>query len=92
MDAQLTRNWAPLTGLVAGPFKLIDLPLARAATTSRPIPARRRISSAQNPERARALRALLRDRLAQLAARGCRRRNGWRSTPTRASSSRRSAT
>jgi choline-sulfatase len=26
MDANLTRNWAPLTGIVAGGFKLIDLP------------------------------------------------------------------
>jgi arylsulfatase A-like enzyme/Flp pilus assembly protein TadD len=28
LNANLTRNWAPLTGVVAGPLKLIDLPVA----------------------------------------------------------------
>ena len=27
LNANLTRNWAPLTGIVAGPLKLIDLPV-----------------------------------------------------------------
>src|SRR5262249_2370177 len=27
MDASLTRNWAPLTGIVSGGYKLIDLPI-----------------------------------------------------------------
>jgi arylsulfatase A-like enzyme/tetratricopeptide (TPR) repeat protein len=27
MDANLTRNWAPLAGIVSGGFKLIDLPI-----------------------------------------------------------------
>ncbi len=28
MDANLTRNWAPLTGIVSGRYKLIDLPIS----------------------------------------------------------------
>jgi arylsulfatase A-like enzyme len=56
MDAQLTRNWAPLTGLVAGPFKLIDLPLAELYDLAAD-PGETTNLFAQNPERARALGA-----------------------------------
>jgi arylsulfatase A-like enzyme/Tfp pilus assembly protein PilF len=69
MDAQLTRNWAPLTGLVAGPFKLIDLPVPELYDLAAD-PGEATNLFARNPERARALEALLRDRVAQLAARG----------------------
>ena len=69
IDAQLTRNWAPLTGLVAWPFKLINLPVPELYDLVAD-PGEATNLYARNPERARALEALLRDRLAQLAARG----------------------
>ena len=69
MDAQLTRNWAPLTGLVAGTFKLIDLPVPELYDLAAD-PGETTNLFARNPERARALEALLRDHVAQLAARG----------------------
>ena len=69
MDAQLTRNWAPLTGLVAGAFKLIDLPVPELYDLAAD-PGETTNLFARNPERARALESRLRDHVAQLAARG----------------------
>jgi arylsulfatase A-like enzyme/Tfp pilus assembly protein PilF len=69
MDANLTRNWAPLTGLVNGPYKLIDLPIPELYDL-RSDPGETTNVFARDPERARALEALLRDGVAQLTARG----------------------
>jgi arylsulfatase A-like enzyme/Flp pilus assembly protein TadD len=69
MDANLTRNWAPLTGLVSGPYKLIDLPIPELYDLSAD-PDEQANLFARDAERARTLQALLRDRLAQFAARG----------------------
>ena len=69
MDANLTRNWAPLTGLVAGGYKLIDLPTPELYDLTAD-PHEQTNLFARDGERARTLEALLRDRLAQFAARG----------------------
>jgi len=69
MDANLTRNWAPLTGLVNGPYKLIDLPIPELYDL-RSDPGETTNVFARDPERARALEALLRDGVAQLTAHG----------------------
>ncbi len=69
MDANLTRNWAPLTGLVSGPYKLIDLPIPELYDLTAD-PHEQTNLFTREGERARALEALLRDRLAQFAARG----------------------
>jgi arylsulfatase A-like enzyme/Flp pilus assembly protein TadD len=69
MDANLTRNWAPLTGLVSGTDKLIDLPIPELYNRAAD-PGETTNLFSRESERARALDALLRDRLAQFAARG----------------------
>jgi arylsulfatase A-like enzyme/Tfp pilus assembly protein PilF len=69
MDANLTRNWAPLTGLISGRYKLIDLPIPELYDLSSD-PGEGTNLFARNPERARTLEALRRDLVAQLAARG----------------------
>jgi arylsulfatase A-like enzyme/Tfp pilus assembly protein PilF len=69
MDANLTRNWAPLTGLVSGQFKLIDLPIPELYDLSSD-PGEATNLFTRDPERARTLEALRRDAVAQLAARG----------------------
>jgi len=69
MDAALTRNWAPLTGLVAGQYKLIDLPIPELYDLAAD-PREQTNLFARDGERARTLAALLRDRVAQFAARG----------------------
>jgi arylsulfatase A-like enzyme/Tfp pilus assembly protein PilF len=69
MDANLTRNWAPLTGLVTGRYKVIDLPIPELYDLSSD-PGETTNLYARDAERARTLDALLRDRIAQLSARG----------------------
>ena len=69
MDAHLTRNWAPLTGLVTHDAKLIDLPLPELYDL-RADPGEATNRVARDGERARALSALLRDTTAAWAARG----------------------
>jgi arylsulfatase A-like enzyme/Flp pilus assembly protein TadD len=69
MDASLTRNWAPLTGLVSGQYKLIDLPIPELYDLSAD-PHEQTNLFARDGERARSLAALLRDRIEQFAARG----------------------
>jgi arylsulfatase A-like enzyme/Tfp pilus assembly protein PilF len=69
MDANLTRNWAPLTGIVSGGYKLIALPIPELYDlTSDPHEARN--VYAQERERARTLEALLRETMTDLAGRG----------------------
>jgi arylsulfatase A-like enzyme/Tfp pilus assembly protein PilF len=68
MDANLTRNWAPLTGLVAGGYKLVDLPVPELYDLAGD-PGETTNLFSHDGERARTLEALLRDRVAQLAAR-----------------------
>jgi arylsulfatase A-like enzyme/Flp pilus assembly protein TadD len=69
MDANLTRNWAPLTGLVTRGYKLIDLPIPEMydLTADR----HETINLFQsNPAQARTLSALLRDTTLAFLARG----------------------
>jgi choline-sulfatase len=60
MDANLTRNWAPLTGIVAGNTKLVDLPAPEVYELDRD-PHEATNVFAKESERARALGVLLRD-------------------------------
>jgi tetratricopeptide (TPR) repeat protein len=69
MDANLTRNWAPLTGLISGRYKLIDLPISELYDLSSD-PGETTNLFARDAERARTLEALRRDLVARLAARG----------------------
>jgi len=69
MDANLTRNWAPLTGLVTRDMKLIELQIpelydlrADAGETTNVY--------ARDPQRARTVEALLRETTAAFASRG----------------------
>src|SRR5206468_10873784 len=68
MDASLTRNWAPLTGIVSGSYKFVDLPIPELYDVSAD-PGERTNLVSREPERARALEALLRGETARLAAR-----------------------
>jgi arylsulfatase A-like enzyme/Flp pilus assembly protein TadD len=68
MDANLTRNWAPLTGLVSGGYKLIDLPIPELYDLTAD-PGETANLFARDGERARALTALLRNTRAELSAR-----------------------
>jgi Flp pilus assembly protein TadD len=68
MDANLTRNWAPLTGLVAGSYKLIDLPIPELYDLASDAGETVNLFS-RDGERARSLEALLRDLVAQLTQR-----------------------
>ncbi len=69
MDASLTRNWAPLTGIVAGGAKLIDLPMPELYDLDRD-PGEATNIFAREGAQARTLTALLRDTSAGFAARG----------------------
>jgi choline-sulfatase len=60
MDANLTRNWAPLTGVVTRTHKLIDLPMPELYDLSVDPKETTNLFS-REPERARTLSALLRD-------------------------------
>ena len=69
MDANLTRNWAPLTGIVAGGYKLIDLPIPELYNLGTD-PAETVNLFDREPERARTLGAILRDTTSRFAAQG----------------------
>jgi tetratricopeptide (TPR) repeat protein len=69
MDATLTRNWAPLTGLVANGAKLIDLPLPELYDLTAD-PGETTNLWARAGVRARTLTALLRETTDAFAARG----------------------
>jgi Tfp pilus assembly protein PilF len=60
MDANLTRNWAPLTGVVSGSWKLIDLPIPELYDL-RSDPGEMTNLYSREAERVRALESLLRD-------------------------------
>jgi len=68
MDANLTRNWAPLTGLVRGSWKLIELPRPELYDVEKD-PSEQTNLFEKQPEQARTLSALLRDTSATLASR-----------------------
>ena len=60
MDANLTRNWAPLTGVVSGGYKLIDLPVLELYDVARD--PRETTNLVRNePDRMRDLKVLLND-------------------------------
>jgi arylsulfatase A-like enzyme/Flp pilus assembly protein TadD len=58
LNANLTRNWAPLTGLVAGGFKLVDLPVPELYDLAAD-PGESRNVYAQRQEEAKRLERLL---------------------------------
>ena len=69
LDGNLTRNWAPLTGIVSGSYKLIDLPIPELYDLARdPLETKNLFTS--EPERGRTLGALLREATAELTAHG----------------------
>ena len=68
MDANLTRNWAPLAGIVSGSFKLIDLPVPELYDLARD-PRETTNLFGREAERARVLAALLRQRTGEFAGR-----------------------
>jgi len=69
MDANLTRNWAPLTGLVTRDYKLIDLPIPELYDL-RADPRETTNLFPRDAERARTLESLLRATTAAFTARG----------------------
>ena len=69
MDANLTRNWAPLTGVATRDYKLIDLPDAELYDL-REDPHETVNLFARNAERARTLEALLRGMTTAFQSRG----------------------
>ena len=66
MDANLTRNWAPLTGLVTRDRKLIDLPIPELYELDADP---REATNIFTRDRARTLETLLRDTSAEFATR-----------------------
>jgi arylsulfatase A-like enzyme/tetratricopeptide (TPR) repeat protein len=68
MDANLTRNWAPLTGIVSGGYKLIELPIPELYDLAAD-PGETRNLFARQGERARTLSAILRDAATGFASR-----------------------
>jgi Flp pilus assembly protein TadD len=68
MDANLTRNWAPLTGIVSGYSKLIDLPIPEMYDLSAD-PRETTNLHARDPGTVRVLESLLRETSAAQAAR-----------------------
>jgi tetratricopeptide (TPR) repeat protein len=71
MDANLTRNWAPLTAIVSGQTKLIEAPIPELYDL-RADPREAANIFSREPERARVLGALLHDAENAFAARGSR--------------------
>jgi arylsulfatase A-like enzyme/Flp pilus assembly protein TadD len=69
MDANLTRNWAPLTGLITEDYKLIDLPIPELYDL-RSDPRETTNLFTREPERARTLESLLRGVTASFQSRG----------------------
>ncbi|HZR23080.1 MAG TPA: sulfatase, partial [Vicinamibacterales bacterium] len=68
MDANLTRNWAPLTALVSGTQKFIDLPRPELYDLTAD-PTETANLYARDPQRARTLESLLKDLRASLDSR-----------------------
>ena len=69
MDANLTRNWAPLTGIVTTERKLIDLPIAELYDVAGD-PRETTNLFTREPELARTLASLLRTAIDGFGARG----------------------
>lgn len=69
MDANLTRNWAPLTGVATRDYKLIDLPIPELYDL-RADPHETANLFARDAERARTLEALLRGLTRHFQSRG----------------------
>jgi arylsulfatase A-like enzyme/Tfp pilus assembly protein PilF len=69
MDANLTRNWAPLTGVVAGGYKLVDLPVPELYDLAAD-PREAKNLFAADRERARTLDAILKTTLQEFGAKG----------------------
>jgi len=69
MDANVTRNWAPLTGIVTTDRKLIDLPIAELYDVAGD-PREATNLFTREPERARTLASLLRTAIDGFGARG----------------------
>jgi choline-sulfatase len=69
MDANLTRNWAPLTGVVTHDYKLIDLPIPELYDL-RVDPGETANLFARDAERARTLESLLRAEVSAFQAKG----------------------
>jgi arylsulfatase A-like enzyme/Flp pilus assembly protein TadD len=69
MDANITRNWAPLTGIVRGAYKLIDLPVPELYDLAGDPGERVNLFAAQS-ERARTLQSLLGAALQTFKTRG----------------------
>ncbi len=67
MDANLTRNWAPLTGIVSGQYKLIDLPMPELYDLASD-PKETTNLFTREGERARTLDALRRNAIAAFGA------------------------
>jgi len=69
MDANLTRNWAPLTGLVSDTYKLIDVPIPELYDLASDGKETTNLFS-REPDRARTLSVLLQGVIASFHARG----------------------
>jgi arylsulfatase A-like enzyme/Tfp pilus assembly protein PilF len=69
MDANLTRNWAPMTGLVSETYKLIDVPMPELYDLASDGKESTNLFS-REPERARTLSALLQSVIASFRTRG----------------------
>ena len=69
MDANLTRNWAPLTGLVSGTYKLVDLPTPELYDL-RADPTESKNLFSTDGDRARTLDAVLRSVVREFSAAG----------------------
>jgi arylsulfatase A-like enzyme/Tfp pilus assembly protein PilF len=69
MDANLTRTWAPLTGIVTRDYKLIDLPIPELYDL-RADPRETTNLYSRDAARARTLESLLRGQTAAFASRG----------------------
>jgi len=69
MDANITRNWAPMTGLVSDTYKLIDVPIPELYDLASDGKEATNLF-AREPERARTLSALLQSVVAGFHARG----------------------
>jgi arylsulfatase A-like enzyme len=69
MDANLTRNWAPLTAVVSGAYKLIDLPVLELYDVAKD-PREMTNLVRSEPDRMRDLKVLLNDTVRTLRRRG----------------------
>jgi arylsulfatase A-like enzyme/Tfp pilus assembly protein PilF len=67
MDANLTRNWAPLTAIVSGGFKLIDVPIPELYDLANDPREATNVFAREN-ERARVLGSLLNSAVAELGS------------------------